>query len=504
MISTVRQLVAGLPVREVRGSDAVAVTGLCYDSRRLRPGEAFFAWRGLAHDGHRFLDAAIAQGASVLVVEEAPSGPCPATVVVVENSRRAMAKMAQVYYGDPSREMAVVGVTGTNGKTTSTYLLESILAVAGEAPAVIGTVNYRFGERRSNAPHTTPEAVDLLAQVAQFHEAGARSLVMEVSSHALDQYRADGIRFRVGVFTNLTPEHLDYHGDMERYFASKARLFRELLPENGGRAVVNVDDPFGRRLAASLPGALTCGRAPEAAVRPADLRVTLHGIHGTVDTPAGRVQVASGLLGDFNVENLLGAIGAAVALDVPIDRIERGLTAAAAVPGRLEPVANNRQAVVLVDYAHTGDALDRVLQALQALAPARILTVFGCGGDRDPRKRPVMGEVAARRSDIVVVTSDNPRTEDPLQIIAQIRAGVAPLHPREWRREEALAGGGRGYLVIPDRREAIRFAVAMLRPGDLLLVAGKGHEDYQILGTTRIHFDDREELAAALEDGGPR
>jgi UDP-N-acetylmuramoyl-L-alanyl-D-glutamate--2,6-diaminopimelate ligase len=437
----------------------------------------------------------------VLVVEDLPEPAPPVTIVQVDNSRRALAAMAQAFYGDPSSTMAVVGVTGTNGKTTTTYLLEAILAEAGLAPAVVGTVNYRFGAAVHNAPHTTPEAVELLEQVARFHADGARSLVMEVSSHALDQYRADGIRFQVGVFTNLTPEHLDYHGDMESYFASKLRLFKELLAASGGRAVINVDDTYGARLAELLPAVLTCGHAEQALVRPEQLTVNLNGIHGRVATPIGPVNLDSPLLGDYNVENLLGAIGAAVALGLPVPVIERGLARAAAVPGRLERVDNQRGAVALVDYAHTGDALDRVLQALQALKPARIISVFGCGGDRDPRKRPVMGEVTARRSDIAIVTSDNPRTENPLQIIEQIRAGVASVHAREWTHEEAMAGHGRGYLVIPDRRSAIRFAVALLQPNDVLLVAGKGHEDYQILGTERIHFDDREELRNAFAAG---
>ncbi|MHB8709624.1 MAG: UDP-N-acetylmuramoyl-L-alanyl-D-glutamate--2,6-diaminopimelate ligase [Desulfuromonadales bacterium] len=495
------EMLQHVSVDELLGSIDVDVAGLRYDSRQVQPGDAFFAWRGRAQDGHRFLADAAARGAAVLVVEELPELKLPATIVLVDNSRRALAAMARAFYGDPSRDMAVVGVTGTNGKTTTTYLLEAVLAEAGSAPAVVGTVNYRFGQTVHTAPHTTPEAVELLEQVAQFRAAGARSLVMEVSSHALDQYRADGIRFQVGVFTNLTPEHLDYHGDMESYFASKLRLFQELLPAVGGRAVINIDDAYGARLAQLLPNALTCGRSARALVRPEELTVTLNGIHGRVVTPAGPVVLASPLLGDYNVENLLGAIGAGVALGLPATVIERGLTRAAAVPGRLERVDNRRGAVALVDYAHTGDALDRVLQALQALNPARILTVFGCGGDRDPRKRPVMGEVAARRSDIVVVTSDNPRTEAPLRIIEQICTGVTGIHPREWTREEAVAGVGRGYVVIPDRREAIRFAVSVLRPNDVLLVAGKGHEDYQILGTTRIHFDDREELRNAFAEG---
>jgi UDP-N-acetylmuramoyl-L-alanyl-D-glutamate--2,6-diaminopimelate ligase len=495
------ELLQRVAVRQILGEEEVEVTGLRYDSRRVQAGDAFFAWHGHASDGHQFLADAVARGARVLVVEELPEQVFTATVVVVDSSRRALAGMAQAFYGDPTRQMAVVGVTGTNGKTTTTYLVEAILGEAGQAPAVVGTISYRFAGEVHNAPHTTPEAVELLAQVAQFRAAGANSLVMEVSSHALDQFRADGIRFQVGVFTNLTPEHLDYHGDMEHYFASKLRLFKELLPLSDGRAVINVDDTYGVRLADMLPGALTCGRRSGAMVYPEQLSVTLAGIHGRVVTPIGPVTLASPLLGDYNVENLLGAIGAGVALGLPAAVIERGLTHAAAVPGRLERVDNRRGAVALVDYAHTGDALDRVLQALAALNPARIITVFGCGGDRDPRKRPVMGEVTARRSDLAVVTSDNPRTEDPLQIIEQIRAGVSAVHAREWSRQEAAAGTGRGYVVIPDRRAAIGFAVSLLKPNDVLLVAGKGHEDYQILGTTRIHFDDREELRKAFAEG---
>ncbi len=491
-------LLKDVPVKALIGPHQVAVGGLCYDSRRVAAGDCFFAWRGQASDGHRYLADALRGGASVLVVEEPPAEPVAATVVQVECARRAMALMARNFHGHPTAGMRVVGVTGTNGKTTTTYLVEALLAEAGEAPAVVGTISYRFGRLVENAPHTTPEAPDLLAALARFRAAGARSLVMEVSSHALDQYRADGIRYGVGVFTNLTPEHLDYHGDMEHYFASKLRLFTELLPEGGGRAVLNIDDPYGARLAELLPGAVTCGHGESAVVRPLELTVSLEGIRGTVTTPVGPVTLASPLLGDYNVENLLGAIGAGVALGLPAGVIAAGLAKATAVPGRLERIDNDRGAVALVDYAHTGDALDRVLQALEELRPQRIITVFGCGGDRDPRKRPVMGEVAARRSTIAILTSDNPRTEDPLAIIAQVRAGVAAVHPREWTLAEAAAGEGRGCVVIPERRAAIRFAVSLLRAGDVLLVAGKGHEDYQILGTQRIHFDDREELRAAF------
>jgi UDP-N-acetylmuramoyl-L-alanyl-D-glutamate--2,6-diaminopimelate ligase len=367
---------------------------------------------------------------------------------------------------------------------------------------VVGTINYRFGADLRQAPHTTPESHDLMKQISDFRQNGARSLVMEVSSHALDQSRADGVHFQVGVFTNLTPEHLDYHLDMERYFTSKYHLFKELLPRDKGRAVINIDDAYGRRLVAMLPDALTCGRDRCAEIHPENLDVSLKGIHGQVVTPMGTVEVSSPMLGDFNVENLLCAIGAAVALGLSPQTISEGLAECAGVPGRLEQIENDRDAVILVDYAHTGDALRRVIEAMQGLAPRRILTIFGCGGDRDRSKRPVMAEVAARGSDIAIATSDNPRTEDPEQILNDVRSGLVKVHPREWSKSEAAAGEGKGYVVIPDRRQAIEFAVSMLRSNDLLLVAGKGHEDYQIIGTGRIHFDDREELRKALQTGG--
>ncbi len=496
------QLLKNCPVQQVHGSMDTDVTGLHYDSRQIRPGDAFFALRGVVSDGHEFIAGALAGGASVIFCEEPFAGEGQVTVVRVTNARLAMAMAAAEFYGDPTRDMPVVGVTGTNGKTTITYLLEAVLNRAGLAPAVVGTINYRYGTDLRQAPHTTPESLDLMKQVSDFRRQGAASLVMEVSSHALDQYRADGVHFQVGVFTNLTPEHLDYHGDMEKYFASKNHLFKELLPRDGGRAVINIDNDYGRRLAATLPGALTCGRRPLADVHPENLAVSLQGIRGRVATPLGTVEIVSPLLGDFNVENLLCAIGAGVALDLPLQVISAGINAAVGVPGRLEQVENERGAVILVDYAHTGDALRRVLDALLALAPKRLLTVFGCGGDRDRGKRPVMAEAAARGSDIAIATSDNPRTEDPEQILNDVRAGLVKVHRREWSRAEAVAGAGKGYVVIPDRREAIEFAVSLLQPGDLLLVAGKGHEDYQILGTGRIHFDDREELRRALQAGG--
>ena len=478
------------------------MTGLHYDSRQIRPGDAFFALRGVVSDGHNFIASAIANGARVVFAEEMTEGLEAVTTLLVGNSRQAMAMVAAEFYGNPTKDMKVVGVTGTNGKTTITYLLEAILNRADLSPAVVGTINYRYGTDLRQAPHTTPESHDLMKQVSDFRQNGARSLVMEVSSHALDQYRADGVHFQVGVFTNLTPEHLDYHQDMERYFASKYHLFKELLPRDQGRAVINIDDAYGRRLAGMLPDALTCGRDRGADIHPQSLDISLQGICGQIATPLGAVELASPLLGDFNVENLLCAIGAAVALELPPQVISAGLARCSGVPGRLERIENDRDAVILVDYAHTGDALRRAIEAMQALAPKRILTVFGCGGDRDRSKRPVMAEVAARGSDVAIATSDNPRSEDPEQILNDVRSGLRKVHAREWNLAEAQVGAGKGYVVIPDRRAAIQFAVKALRPGDLLLVAGKGHEDYQVLSTGRIHFDDREELRNALQAGG--
>lgn len=494
-------LLENLSPRRFDGSPDTEIEGLYYDSRQVLPGGAFFAVRGALTDGHRFIDDALARGASAIFMEEERPLPSGVAAVLLDDAREAMAAVAAAFYGNPTAEIPVVGVTGTNGKTTVTYLLESILNRAGRHPAVLGTVNYRFGEKQTPAPHTTPESVDLFRTAAEFLRQGAGAIVMEVSSHALDQHRVEAVRFKVGVFTNLTPEHLDYHRDMEVYFACKRRLLTDLLEPAGGRAVINIDDEYGRRLAAELTGALTCGQNDGASIRVRETVVSMDGIEGTIDTPVGSFSLKSPLLGTFNLQNLLCAAGAAVAMEIPLEVIAEGLACAPQVPGRMERIENDRGALVLVDYAHTGDALENVLSTLQDLSPRRIITVFGCGGDRDRGKRPVMGKVASRFSDLTVLTSDNPRSEDPLAILEEIRMGVRPVLAQEWTRKEALAGEGKGFVTIPDRREAISFAVEALRPGDILLVAGKGHEDYQIIGKERLHFDDREELRRALARG---
>ena len=502
MTLILEKLLKTCPIKEVHGNTDLEICGLHYDSRQVTQQSAFFALRGLVSDGHSYIQSAVASGATVVFCEQMPVQCPPVTVVQVENTRQAMALMASAFYGDPTSDMKTIGVTGTNGKTTITYLLESVLEQARIAPAVIGTINYRFGETLRQAPHTTPEALDLMKQVHDFRENGAQALIMEVSSHALDQHRVDGVHFDVGVFTNLTPEHLDYHHDMESYFASKYHLFKELLPQSNGRAVINIDDPYGERLAQMVPNAITCSCRQAADISPEQIDISLDGIRGTVKTPQGLLNLRSRLLGEYNLENLLSAIGASLALGISQDAIEEGLAKASGVPGRLETIENDLGATILVDYAHTGDALKKVIDAMQQLQPNRILTVFGCGGDRDRQKRPVMAEVVARGSDIAIATSDNPRSEDPGQILDDVKIGLQRVHQREWSQQEARQNLGKGYVVIEDRREAICFAVSLLCPKDLLLVAGKGHEDYQILATGRIHFDDREELRVALRTGG--
>ncbi|TYO96089.1 UDP-N-acetylmuramoylalanyl-D-glutamate--2,6-diaminopimelate ligase [Geothermobacter ehrlichii] len=490
------ELTAGIEGLRIDGNPEVEVGGICYDSRRVKPGDLFCALRGAVTDGHRFIDQAVEAGAGAVLREDGEP-TAGVTTLQTENGRAVMAALAARFYGHPTAGMKVVGITGTNGKTTVSYLLESLLNEADEHVAVIGTVAYRFGSRLLPAPNTTPEAVDLQRLAAEFREQGCTALVMEVSSHALAQQRVVGVAFDVGVFTNLTPEHLDYHREMESYFAAKRLLF---APEGGAaRAVINIDDPWGVRLAKERPDAVTCGFDAAARVRIVDAELGMEGIRAKLATPAGELSIRSPLLGRFNLANLVCAAGVGVALGMDTERIERGLAALQRVPGRLESVENRLGARILVDYAHTGDALEKALETLRDLRPRRLLTVFGCGGDRDRGKRPQMGEVAARLSDLVIVTSDNPRSEDPQRIIADILPGLERTEAKRLATAELPEAGTTGYLVIADRRRAIETAVALTGRGDILLVAGKGHEDYQIIGARKIHFDDREEIRRALD-----
>ena len=503
------ELLQSIESYEVTGSSDPDISGLHHDSRQVGPGGLFFALRGTAADGHDFVAAAVANGAAAVVVEQPVSLPPTVVPVLVADSRGAMARMAARFNGDPTAGRPLIGITGTNGKTTTTYLIEGILAAAGLPAGVLGTISYRFGEIRVEASHTTPESTELQAALRQLAAAGARSFVMEVSSHALEQHRVDGCHFDVGIFSNLTRDHLDYHGTMENYLAAKQRLFAELLRPDGvkqvRRAAVNMDDPAGAAIAAAAAcPVVTYGTGPDRDVHPVNVSMSVNGIAGNISTPKGDFAFHSALLGRFNLSNIMAAVTAGIALDLPLATIKSGIENHLPVPGRLERVANSRGVTCLVDYAHTGDALENVLVTLSELKEGRLITLFGCGGDRDRGKRPIMGGAAVRYSDLTIATSDNPRTEDPRAILDEIRVGMVAPGLREYSPEELAHGfNAKGFTVVENRRAAIRLAASLAGPGDILLLAGKGHEDYQIIGKVKHHFDDREEAAEAFRAVAP-
>ncbi len=493
---TLDNMLTAIEPLHINGEAELEISGLAYDSRQVRAGSLFFALPGVNVDGASFIPQAIKQGASAIVTEHDIDLPdSDTTLIKVSNARLAMAKMSAAFYGYPSRDLPVLGITGTNGKTTITYLLEAILKAAGYNPAVFGTIEYRCGDEKRESSHTTPESLELIRMMHEFRELGADSFILEASSHALEQHRTDGVEFDVAGFTNLTAEHLDYHHTLDEYFASKKRLFSDLLPS--GKGVANCEDHYGRRLVAEYPSFISFGRTADAEVKNISVQVSRSGIHGTFRGIHGALTIDSQLIGDFNVSNLLCAVALAQQLGIDDQNIEQGIRSMTQVPGRVEAVANEQGVLALVDYAHTGDALEQVLNTLVKLDHSRCITVVGCGGDRDPSKRPVMAKAAIKYADLVIFTSDNPRTEDPQQILDQIKAGAIETDAKELSPTEAQSGED-GFVMIADRRTAIAFACQVATRGDLLLVAGKGHEDYQILGTEKIHFDDREELTIAL------
>jgi UDP-N-acetylmuramoyl-L-alanyl-D-glutamate--2,6-diaminopimelate ligase len=472
--------------RTVNGGP-VEVTDLAYDSRRVGAGTLFFCVPGFTADGHAFAFRAVESGAVALVVErELDLGGAARHVpqLVVEDARAAMAPAADTLYGRPTRELAVAGVTGTNGKTTTSFLLYAILAAAGLRPGLVGTVEWRVGGERRAAVRTTPEAIDLQATFREMLDSGDRSCAIEASSHASALHRLDCVRFGALVFTNLTQDHLDFHGTMEDYYEAKRALFVRPDPEgNLHPAAVNTGDPNGERLAGELRGLggrlLTFGLEGSADVRPEELALAAAGASFT----AAGIPLRTRLRGRFNVENVLGAVAAGRLLDLPDEAIARGVESVRGVPGRLEPVEEGQPFTVLVDYAHTPDALARVLEAAREIARGRLVCVFGCGGDRDRGKRPLMGQTVRRLADVTVVTSDNPRSEDPLAIIEQIVAG---------------SGSGPGVEVEPDRRAAIRLAIDSAREGDVVVIAGKGHEQGQTFADGTVPFSDVDEARDAL------
>ncbi|HHL40263.1 MAG TPA: UDP-N-acetylmuramoyl-L-alanyl-D-glutamate--2,6-diaminopimelate ligase [Deltaproteobacteria bacterium] len=488
------KLIEGMECELVNAANP-EIGGICCDTREGGLQSALFAaLPGTKADGADFAARAAAEGAAAILAE-APIGNVDIAQVIVPDVRAALARISARFHGRPGDRLTLVGVTGTNGKTTTTYLIESILKASGRKTGLVGTVRTSCGGTSRRSIMTTPQAPQLQRMLAEMVDAGVTHCVMEVSSHGLDQRRVDSLSFGVAVFTNLSRDHLDYHGEMAAYFEAKSRLFTELLADPA-RAAVNIDDPWGARLARRLPGALTYGLGEEGGVRPLERAVTASGIEAVVATPAGKVQVSSPLLGEFNLMNILAAVAAAALLGIEREAVEAGVRGLSRVPGRLEAVGGESLPFrVLVDYAHTADALERALKAVRPLTKGRIITVFGCGGNRDRGKRAPMGEAASRLSDLVIITSDNPRDEDPLEITAEIEAGVKGLEKLAADDLEAR----RGYMVAADRAEAIRRAVAAAAKGDTVLVAGKGHEEYQqTKGGRKTPFSDRAVIEEAV------
>jgi UDP-N-acetylmuramyl-tripeptide synthetase len=478
------QLVARLPGAHVSGDSDLEITAVTHDSRRSGPGALFVGIRGLVTDGNDFVLAARKKGAAAICSEQPPKGE--GTWVRVPDAREALALFSAAVLGDPARSLELVGVTGTNGKTTTSYLIDSALRAAGESVGLVGTVEYRVAGRIAEAVRTTPESSDLQALLREMVDAGCRRAVLEVSSHSLALKRVHGLEFKVAIFTNLTRDHLDFHGDMDAYFAAKRTLFEKLL-RSDGHAILNLDDDRASELAPVSRGRVWTYSLenPKADLLAEELRLGLDRTRLRARTPVGVLELESALVGRFNVQNLLAALGAGLALGLPPDAVQRGIATLPGVPGRMEKVALGQDFTVLVDYAHTDDALKNLLETVRGLGPRRVITVFGCGGDRDRTKRPLMGAVAARLSDVVILTSDNPRSEPPEAILDEIRRGIP-------------ASRAQDTLVIPDRRDAIARALEMGREGVVVVIAGKGHETYQVLRDRTAPFDDRQVARDAL------
>ncbi len=480
----IRDLFKDIPNCRFNGNGETEIRGLAYSSKEVKPGFLFAAMLGVKRDGYAFIDEARQNGAKAILSDRPRPQKWTSAWVQTPDVREALALAAANFYGHPSMGLKVIGITGTKGKTTLTYLLESILQKAGFRPAVIGTINYRWPRMVQAAPRTTPEAPDLQEMMSEMLEQGVTHCLIEVSSHSLDLKRVWGVHFDIAIFTNLSAEHLDYHASMEEYFEAKKRLF--FLNAKKRTAVVNLDDPWGSRLISELPlTTISFGLEPAAIVRAERYRFTETGIKAELDFPGGQVKICSALIGKHNLYNILAAAATGLALNIPAPTIKDGISALKTIPGRLEKVENTLGFHVFVDYAHTDQAMRSLLEAIRELRPSRILLVFGAGGDRDKAKRPRMGEVAATLADRIFITSDNPRSEDPLAIIADIEKGF-------------ISKGAKNYTIVPDRKEAIALALSAARNGDYVLIAGKGHEDYQIFKTKTIHFDDVEVIRSIL------
>jgi UDP-N-acetylmuramoyl-L-alanyl-D-glutamate--2,6-diaminopimelate ligase len=487
-----KTLLSATSIRQIVGSSDRAVESIAYDSRRVQRNGLFFALRGKKFDGHNFIGQAIEKGASVIVAErdDSPAAAGGATCVLVENTRQAMADLSAVFYGFPVRKLKLAGVTGTNGKTTTTFLIQHICEKAGLRCGLIGTVRYQIGERILPAARTTPESLDLQELLAQIANAGCRAAAMEVSSHALAQDRTRGLEWDVAVFTNLTQDHLDFHGTMKNYFEAKARLFSQLAEQQKKRkpvAIINIDDRYGEQLLGKIDrkvSLVTYGMGVRADFRASNYRMEFGGTSYQLDAHGKSYLVRVPLIGRFNVANSMAALAAANSLGIGLREAVMSLAKSPQVPGRLEMVPVKRQFQIFVDYAHTPDALLNVIKTLGELEPRRLIVVFGCGGDRDQAKRPLMGQVVDLNADYAIVTSDNPRKEDPERIISQVEKGLRSNR----------------YEKIVDRTAAIARAVTLAQPHDIILIAGKGHEAYQEFADHTIPFDDIQVARRAVED----
>lgn len=487
--TTIQQLAEQLNA-ELFGNGTAPVTDVTHDSRQAREGTLFVAIKGATVDGHRFVDDVMRRGSAGIISEFDPPIDFTGAWLKVNDAREALAKAAAVINGNPSHELDLVGITGTNGKTTTTYLCFALAEAADKKGAMLTTVEYRIGEKSEEAVRTTPEASDTNRFLREAVDSGCTSAVMEASSQAIDLNRCDWLRFKVAVFTNLTRDHLDYHLTMENYYDAKKKLFDGRLGEKPGSSVINIDDEWGAKLADELRNegdhVVTFSQIGDADLSASNIEVSL--IRGTsfdLKTPKGNVHITSPLVGKPHVYNMLSATATALELGQDLDSIAKGLSTCVGAPGRFERVPHDGDFAVVVDYAHTDDALLNTLKTAKDLTDGRIITVFGCGGDRDRTKRRPMGEIAGEYSDLVIITSDNPRNEDPLKIIAEIEVGVKDR--------------GAIYEVIPDRREAISRGIAEARSNDVVIIAGKGHENYQIIGSDKFHFDDREIATEALD-----
>jgi len=499
----IRNLLQALDQKEFFGSGDEEISSITAHSGSAAAGSLFVAVPGAKADGHDFLESAYRSGARAFVTSK-PFEKTGASTIVVPDCREALAALAAAFHSHPSQKIGLIGITGTNGKTTTAFLLESVLKQAGLSTGVLSTIEYRFASCRQAADRTTPDPTVTQNILRQMVDAGTDYAVMEISSHGLKQKRVNGCHFNIGIFTNLTPEHLDYHKTMNDYFETKELLFSEVLAASSKKriaAVVNRDDPRHDRLVRRINYQTIGFGINSGDVRADNISLSLEGISADVVAGQTRFSITSPLLGAFNLYNILAAAAAALFLKIPPGTISAGIAGTAAVPGRMERIENTRGLLIFVDYAHTGDALENVLKTLTAAGASRIITVFGCGGDRDREKRPVMGAIAARHSTVVILTSDNPRGERPEQIISEIEQGVRAGGLRRVPENHLTADGAGVYTVCPDRQSAIRSSITLARAGDVVLIAGKGHETFQQTGTEILHFDDREEVRKALQMG---